>query len=64
MAIANPEMYRIYDNPSIRGEETAHLAPAWDRVGRQSSAALANPALHPIWDNEIAGCDDWKLKTL
>ena len=41
------------------------LALAWERVDRQSFAALADPALHRIWDNETdAVYDDWKLKPL
>jgi hypothetical protein len=61
MAIANPEMYRIYYNPSIRGEDNAKLAPALERVDRQSFAALPDHALHRIWNSEIATHDDWKL---
>lgn len=34
MAIANPEMYRICYNPSIRGEDKAELAPAWEQIDR------------------------------
>lgn len=64
MASASPEMYRIYYNPSIRAEEKAELAPAWERVDRQSSAALPDPALHHISDNETTAYDDWKLNPL
>ena len=64
MAIANPEMYRIYCNPSIRGDEKVELAPPWEPIDRQSFAALADPALHRISDNEPAVHDDWKLKPL
>lgn len=55
-------MYLICYNPSIRGEEKVGLAPARECVGRQSLAALANPALHRMSDNAIAGYKDWKLK--
>ena len=64
MAIVNPEMYRIYWNPSIRGEERAGFAPVWERVDRQSLATIANLALHRIPDNETTVYDDWKLKPL
>jgi len=40
------------------------LAPVWERVDRQSFAAIANLALHRIPDNETAVYDDWKLKPL
>ncbi len=64
MAIANPEMYRIYYNPSIRGDEKAELPPPWERVYRQNFAALPDPALHRISDNGTAVDDDWKLRPL
>ena len=64
MAFANPEMYRIYYNPSIRGDEKAELAPPWEPIDRQSFSALAHPALHRISDNETTVYDDWKLKSL
>ena len=44
-------------------EEKMKLALAWERVDRQSFAALADSALRRIWDNEIdAVYDDWKPK--
>lgn len=64
MASTNSEMYLICYNPSIRGEDKAELAPPWERIDRQSFAALADPALHHISDNEITVYDDWKLKSL
>ena len=57
-------MYRIYYNPSICGEEKAGLALTRECVDRQSHAALANPALQRISDNETAVYDNWKLKPL
>jgi hypothetical protein len=62
MSIVNSEMYRICHNPSICGEEKAGLALARECVGRQSLAALANPALHRMSGNTTAGYDDRKLK--
>jgi hypothetical protein len=57
-------MYPIHHNPSIRAKEKAELAPAWERVDRQSSAAIPDPALHHISDNETTAYDDWKLDPL
>jgi hypothetical protein len=63
MAIANPEMYHICYNPSIRGAEKMDLAPPWEPIDRQSFAALADPALYRISDNEPAVTDDWRLSS-
>jgi hypothetical protein len=58
MAIVNPEMYRIYYNPSIRGDERVGLAPVWERVDQQSFVALANLVGNRISNSETGVYDD------
>jgi hypothetical protein len=62
MSIANPEMYRIYHNPSICAEQKIGLVSAKERVDRRIPTAFAGSVLRGTSDNATAGCDDQKLR--